>query len=139
MCTSRLAREMKIFPYGRNVAAVVSTVMEKDRQDASQKRRAFVRVGDPRCEVKMARGSAKSTTPGSSKLPLGAKSAAPGPSKPLPAMPTQERRSPSLPRTAETGVGGTEVSMDISVEDYLVSGVTIFDAHTRRGPVSEFF
>jgi hypothetical protein len=29
--------------------------------------------------------------------------------------------------------------MDISVEDYLVSGVMIFDAHTGRGPVGEFF
>jgi hypothetical protein len=27
---SRLAREMKIFPYGRNIAAVVSAVMDKD-------------------------------------------------------------------------------------------------------------
>jgi hypothetical protein len=36
--TSRLARELKIFPYGRNIAAVVSTVMEKDRQDAARKR-----------------------------------------------------------------------------------------------------
>jgi hypothetical protein len=31
MFTSRLAREMKIFPYGWNVAAIVSVVMEKDR------------------------------------------------------------------------------------------------------------
>jgi hypothetical protein len=68
-----------------------------------------------------------------------AKSAALGPSKPLPAVPTQERRPPSLPRIAETGLGGVEVYMDISVEDYLVSGVTIFDAHTGRGPVDEFF
>jgi hypothetical protein len=58
---------------------------------------------------------------------------------PLPVVPTQERRPPSPPRAAETMVGGAEVSMDISVEDYLVSGVAIFDAHTRRGPVSEFF
>jgi hypothetical protein len=57
MCTSRLSREMKIFPYGRNVVAVASVVMEKDRQDASWKRRAFARVGDPRREVKMARGA----------------------------------------------------------------------------------
>jgi hypothetical protein len=57
---SRLAREMKIFPYGRNVAAVVSAVMEKDRQDASRKRRVFARVGDPRREVKMAWGIVKS-------------------------------------------------------------------------------
>jgi hypothetical protein len=32
--TSRLARDKKIFPYGRNVGVVVSAVMEKDRQDA---------------------------------------------------------------------------------------------------------
>jgi hypothetical protein len=29
--TSHMARELKIFPYGRNIAAVVSVVMEKDR------------------------------------------------------------------------------------------------------------
>jgi hypothetical protein len=56
MCTSRLARDMKIFPYGRNVAVVVSTMMEKDCQDTSRRRRAFARVGDPRREVKMAWG-----------------------------------------------------------------------------------
>jgi hypothetical protein len=77
--------------------------------------------------------------PGSNKPPLGAKYAAPGPSRPLPAVPTQERRPPSPPCTAETEVGGVEVSMDISVEDYLVSGVAIFDAHTGRGPVGEGF
>ena len=27
-------------------------------------------------------------------------------------------------------MAGAEVSMDISVDDYLVGGVTIFDAHT---------
>jgi hypothetical protein len=31
MFMSRLACEMKIFPYGRNIAAVVSAVMDKDR------------------------------------------------------------------------------------------------------------
>jgi hypothetical protein len=46
--TSRLAREMKILPYGWNIAVVVSVVMDKDRQDAARKRRAFTRVGDPR-------------------------------------------------------------------------------------------
>jgi hypothetical protein len=61
--TSQLAREMKIFPYGRNVVAIVSAVMEKDRQDASRRRWAFARVRDPRREVKMARGITKSTAP----------------------------------------------------------------------------
>jgi hypothetical protein len=31
--TSRLARELKIFPYKRNIGAIVSKVMDKDRQE----------------------------------------------------------------------------------------------------------
>jgi hypothetical protein len=31
---SHMARDLRVFPYGRNIAAVVSTVMNKDRQDA---------------------------------------------------------------------------------------------------------
>jgi hypothetical protein len=31
----RMARDLKVFPYGRNIAAVVSAVMNKDRQDAA--------------------------------------------------------------------------------------------------------
>jgi hypothetical protein len=137
--TSRLAREMRIFPYGGNVATVVSAVMEKDRQDASRKRRAFARVGDPCHEVKMARGVAKSTAPCTSKPPLGAKSAAPSPSKPLPAVFVQEQRPPSPSRAAEAEVGKVGASMDISVEDYLLGDVSIFDAHTGQGLVGEIF
>jgi hypothetical protein len=33
--TSRMVRDLKVFPYGRNIAAVVSAVMERDRQDAA--------------------------------------------------------------------------------------------------------
>jgi hypothetical protein len=84
MFTSPLAREMKIFPYGRNVVAVVSTMLEKDSQDAPRKRRAFARVEDPRREVKMAQASTKPAAPGSSKPPSGA----PDASMPLPALPT---------------------------------------------------
>jgi hypothetical protein len=79
--TSRMARELKIFPYGRNIAVVVSAVMEKDRQDAARKHRAVTRVGDPFREAKKVRGVAKSATPGSSKPPPAARSAALGPSK----------------------------------------------------------
>jgi hypothetical protein len=135
MFTSQLAREIKNFPYGRNVATVVSVVMEKDCQDASWKRQAFGRVGDPRREVKMARASVKPTAPGANMPPPGA----PGASMPLPASPTQERWPPSPPRAAEAAVGGAEVSMDISMDDYLVGGVAIFDAHKGRGPAGEFF
>ena len=76
-----MAREMKIFPYGRNIAAVVSAVMDKDRQDAARKRRTFTRVGDPSREAKRARGGAKFTAPGGSKPPPVVKPAVPGPSK----------------------------------------------------------
>jgi hypothetical protein len=69
MFTSRLACEMKIFPYGRNVGAVVSAVMEKDRQDAPRKRRALAKLADPRRESKMARPSAKPVAPGASMPP----------------------------------------------------------------------
>jgi hypothetical protein len=82
MFMSRLAREMKFFPYGRNIAAVVSTMMDKDRQDATRKRRAFTRVGDPSREVKKGWGIAKSIAPSSSKPLPAAKPAAPGSSKP---------------------------------------------------------
>jgi hypothetical protein len=52
---SRLDRDMKIFPYRRNVGAIVLAVMEKDRQDAQRKKhRAHVMLADPSREVKMA-------------------------------------------------------------------------------------
>jgi hypothetical protein len=51
-----MARDLKIFPYGQNVAAVVSAVMEKDHQDAAQKRRTVIRIEDPFREAKRVRG-----------------------------------------------------------------------------------
>jgi hypothetical protein len=132
--TSRLAREMKIFSYGRNIAAVVSAVTDKDRQDAAWKHRAFTRVGDPTREVKRARGGAKSTAPGSSKPPPVAKPAVPRPSKSSAgsraaasgagkapsAEPMKDRRPPSLVRTDKAAAGGADFDTDICVEDYLV-------------------
>jgi hypothetical protein len=70
---------MESFPYGRNVAAVVSAVMDKDRQGAAQKRQAVVRLVEAR--PKRQRGSAKAAAPGRGKLPLAAKSGAPTSSK----------------------------------------------------------
>jgi hypothetical protein len=46
--TSRMVRDWKVFPYGRNIAAVVSIVMDKDRQGAVQKRQAVVRLHEAR-------------------------------------------------------------------------------------------
>ena len=75
---SHLACEMKIFPYGQNIVAVVSVVMDKDRQDAAWKRRAFTRVGDPSREVKRARGARSPPAPVSSRPPPDAKPAVSG-------------------------------------------------------------
>jgi hypothetical protein len=36
-------------------------------------------------------------------------------------------------------MAGTEVSMELSVDDYLVGGVAMFDAHTGLAPAGEFF
>jgi hypothetical protein len=59
--TSRMVREWKVFPYGRNIAAVVSAVMDKDRQRAAQKRQAVVRLHEAR--PKRQRGAAKAAAP----------------------------------------------------------------------------
>jgi hypothetical protein len=68
-----MVREWKVFPYGRNIAAVVSAVMDKDRQGAAQKRQAVVRLHEAR--PKRQRGAAKATAPGGGLSPLAAKSA----------------------------------------------------------------
>jgi hypothetical protein len=132
--TSRMARDLKIFPYGRNIGVVVSAVMEKDRQDAAQKGRAVVRIGDPFRETKKARGAAKSAAPGSSKPAPAAKPAAPGPrksstgakaaaygaGKPPSGDPAKGRRLPSPPRTDEAATRVADFDTDICVGDYLV-------------------
>jgi hypothetical protein len=97
--TSRMARDLRVFPYGRNIAVVVSAVMNKDRQDAAQKRRAVIRLPDARREAKMARGSAKATVPGCSQPTLAAKPAALGPARCRRARRRSAPAEPSLPRT----------------------------------------
>jgi hypothetical protein len=117
MSTSRIARGLKIFPYGRNIAAVVSAVMTKDRQDAAQKRRAVIRMADPRREAKRARGSvkaAKPVAPGSSKPSAGAKTATAGMTKSPSVEAAKGRELPS------PGKRVTDFGMTISVEDYFV-------------------
>jgi hypothetical protein len=58
---------------------------------------------------------------------------------PPPAAPTNERRPTSPSRAAEATVAGAEVSMELSMDDYLVGRVAMFDAHTRLAPAGEFF
>jgi hypothetical protein len=126
--TSRMARDLKVFPYGRNIVVVVSAVMNKDHQDAAQKRRAIIRMADPAREAKRARGSVKAAASGSSKPVPPAKAAAPGPSKasasakpaasgggrPPLGGPTKGQELPSPGRRV------ADFDTNISVEDYLV-------------------
>jgi hypothetical protein len=117
---------MRVFPYGRNIAAVVSAVMDKDRQEAAQKRRAVIRL--PEARPKRARGTAKSAAPGGSQSTLAAKSAAPGSSKvseAAKAAGTGRTKSASAgaAKTRELPSPGKRVAdfaTDISVDDYLV-------------------
>jgi hypothetical protein len=131
MSMSCIARGLRIFPYGRNIAAVVSAVMNKDRQDAAQKRRAVIRLPDPKREAKRARGSAKDAAPsgsqptpavklaapGSSKVSESAKAVVAGGTKPTPGEAAKVRELPSPgKRVADFG---TNISMD----DYFVGKV----------------
>jgi hypothetical protein len=130
--TSRMVREWRVFPYGRNIAAVVSAVMDKDRQGAAQKRQAVVRLVEAR--PKRQRGSAKAAAPGGGKPPLAAKSGAPmsskapeatagaGGSKSTKAVPPSSR-VPEVAKAARAlpsaGKRVADFATDISVEDYL--------------------
>jgi hypothetical protein len=140
--TSRMARDLKVFPYGRNIAAVVSAVMEKDRQDAAQKRRAVVRIVDPMREAKRVRGSAKAAAsggskpvpaakmvaPGHGKAPASTKAATAGGSKPPPGGVVKGRRPLSSARRI------ADFGRDISVDDYLVGKLRPYSAFfARRG------
>ena len=131
--TSRMVREWKVFPYGRNIAAVVSAVMDKDRQGAAQKRQAVVRLHEAR--PKRQRGAAKAAAPGGGKPPLAAKSVVPtsiraleaaaaaGGSKSAKAAPASSR-VPEVAKAARAlpsaGKRVADFATDISVDDYLV-------------------
>jgi hypothetical protein len=124
--TSRMVRDWRVFPYGRNIAAVVSAVMDKDRQGAAQKRQAVVRLHEAR--PKRPRGTAKAAAPGGSQPPLAAKSAAPGSSRvPEAAKAAAAGGTKSAPAGAvkarelpPPGKRVADFTTDISVEDYLV-------------------
>jgi hypothetical protein len=61
---SRMVRDLRVFPYGRNITAIVSAVMDKDRQEAAQKRRVVIRL--PEARPKRARGTMKAAASGGS-------------------------------------------------------------------------
>jgi hypothetical protein len=124
--------EWKVFPYRRNIAVVVSAVMDKDRQGAAQKRQAVVRLHEAR--PKRQRGAAKAAAPGRGKPPLAAKSGVPasskapeaaagaGGSKSTKAVPASSR-VPEVAKAARglpsSGKRVADFATDISVDDYL--------------------
>jgi hypothetical protein len=127
-----MVREWRVFPYGRNIVAVVSAVMDKDCQGAAQKRQAVVRLVEAR--PKRQRGSAKAAAPGGGKPPLAAKSGAPTSSKAPEATAGAEgskstkavppaSRVPEVAKAARAlpsaGKRVADFVTDISVEDYL--------------------
>jgi hypothetical protein len=131
--TSRMVREWRVFPYGRNIAAVVSAVMDKDRQGAAQKRQAVVRLVEAR--PKRHRGAAKAAAPGGGKPPLAAKSGAPasskapeatagaGGSKSTKMVPPSSGVAEVAKAARELPLSGKRVAdfaTDINVDDYLV-------------------
>jgi hypothetical protein len=133
--TSRMVRDWKVFPYERNIAAVVSAVMDKDCQGAAQKRQSVVGLHEAR--LKRQRGAAKAAAPGGGQLPLAAKSAVPassrapevakaaaaGGSKFVKAAPASSRVPEAAKAARELLPSGKRVAdftTDISVEDYLV-------------------
>jgi hypothetical protein len=114
---SRLAHEMRIFPYGTNISVVMSIVMEKDCQDAQQKKRnAPLRLVDPRRDANVARPSAKGISPPATMPP------------PVVSAATKLPLPPRVTETMVSGTGGT--SQELLVDDYLVGRVTMFDAQT---------
>jgi hypothetical protein len=131
--TSRMVREWKVFPYGRNIAAVVSAVMDKDRQGAAQKRQAVVRLHEAR--PKRQWGAAKAAAPGGGQPPLAAKSAVPASSRAQEAAAAaggakSGKAAPACSRVPEAAKAGrglpppgkrvADFATDISVDDYLV-------------------
>lgn len=123
---SCLAQNFKFFPYGRYIGVVVIAVVDKDHQESTRKKqKALLRLVDPRREAKMLRPSAKGSAAVATMLP---------PTE----LAASARKVPSLAKASEvegakgTKIGGAgDASRELSVDDYLIEGVSMFDAHTR--------
>jgi hypothetical protein len=111
-------------------------VMNKDRQDAAQKRQAIVRLPDPRREAKRARGSTKAAAAGGSQLTLAAKPAAPGSSKVSESTKvvvaggtnSTQGEAAKVRELPSPGKRVANFGMNISVDDYFVGKYVFFDS-----------
>jgi hypothetical protein len=137
-----MVRAWKVFPYGRNIAAVVSAVMDKDRQGAAQKRQAVVRLHEAR--PKRQRGAAKATVPGGGKPPLAAKSVVPASSRAPEAAAAaggskSAKATPASGKVPEAAKAARDLpspvkhdadfATDICVDDYLVGKLLASDIY----------
>jgi hypothetical protein len=130
--TSCMVRRWRIFPYGHNIAAVMLSVMDKDRQGAAQKRQGALRIVEARPK-RQKRESSKAAPSGGGKPPLAAKSgvlasskapeaaADAGGSKPAKAAPPLRRVAEAARAARALPSAGKRVAdfaTDICVEDY---------------------
>jgi hypothetical protein len=90
--------------------------MENDRKESlRKKRKASLRLVDPRHDVKASRPSAKGSTMAAMMPPL--------------AVPGAAKRVPSPPRAAEVAAAKSgEACQEFSVDDYLIGDIALFDA-----------
>jgi hypothetical protein len=108
--TSRMVRKWRVFPYGRNIAAVVSAVMDKERGAAK-----VVASGGGRPPL-----AAKSGVPASSKAPEATAGA--GGSKSAKAVPPSSGVAEAAKAARALPLSGKRVAdfaTDINVDDYL--------------------
>lgn len=103
----------------------MTTVMDKDRHESSRKKRkAPLRLVDPRREVKALLPSMKGAA-ATAMMPLPAMLVAAAGKMPSPSKASEVEAA----RVAKMG-GASVVSHELPFDDYLIEGVTIFDAHT---------
>ena len=123
--TSYLAHDFKIFPYRKNIGAAMSAVMEKDQEALRKKRKALLRLVDPCRDAKASRPSAKVPTVAAAMPSLAVLVAA--------------ERVPLTSWAAEVAAveENGEAYRELSVDDYLVGDVGMFDAQTGLSPGGE--
>jgi hypothetical protein len=129
---SCLIRDFKIFPCGRNIGDVVTTVMEKDRQKSVQKKwKALLPLVDPRREVKVPCPNVK----GFAVVVVMPPPAAPAAATRRVLSPVKAGKVTGA-NSAKIG-GSSEASRELFVDDYLIEDVSMFDAHTGLTAGSE--
>lgn len=132
--TSFLAWYFKVFPDGQNVGVVVRAMIDKNRHEPTKKKRkALLRLVDPRCEMKsLCTIAAEGSKFGATEIVVAAVSMPPLMAWVVVAVGTTstgKAGQDAALRGIEAGIVGVVVP-DVFVEDYLFEGVSEFDTHT---------